>query len=47
MERERELFIELCDVALAEVHAIAGLAEAIATIDVLLAFADKAAIGSG
>lgn len=43
LERERELFLELCDAALAEVHAIAGLADAIATIDVLLAFADKAA----
>ncbi len=43
LERERELFIELCDAALGEVHAIAGLAEAIATVDVLLAFADKAA----
>jgi len=43
LERERELFQGLCDGAVAQVHAITLLAEAIGAIDVLLAFADKGA----
>lgn len=44
LERERELFQRLCDGAVAQVHAISALAEAVGAIDVLLAFADKAAL---
>ena len=44
LERERELFQGLCDKALARVHGISTLAEAVGAIDVLLAFADKAAL---
>jgi DNA mismatch repair protein MutS len=44
LERERELFQGLCDKAVARVHGISTLAEAVGAIDVLLAFADKAAL---
>jgi DNA mismatch repair protein MutS len=44
LEREREIFQRLCDGAVAQVHAIGALAEAIGVLDVLLAFADKAAL---
>jgi DNA mismatch repair protein MutS len=42
LAREKELFLALCDRALVHIDAIASLASALAELDVLLAFADKA-----
>lgn len=42
IERERVLFLQLCEEALSHVHTLTRLGEAVGELDVLLAFADKA-----